>query len=68
MSDKKMPLCIKLDKDIREKFKNMTHERKSTMQNTLNAFVSYYITNPDQFSVRNNTSIVINGENTNGSI
>jgi len=62
MTDKKMPLCIKLNKNIRERFKQVTHERNTTMQNVLNGFVSYYIENPHRFLIENNTSIVINTE------
>ena len=68
MNDKKLPLCIKLDKKTRDKFKQITHERETTMQSTLKAFVSYYITNPDQFLIQTNASIIINGEIPNGTI
>lgn len=68
MDDQKLPLCIKLDKETRDKFKQLTHERSTTMQNTLKAFVSYYIENPDQFKVKNNTSIIINSEVIDGQI
>ena len=60
MNDEKLPLCIKLEKEIRRKFKKITHERQVTMQTVLEGFVAYYITNPEAFSVNNNTSIVIN--------
>jgi hypothetical protein len=68
MSDQKLPLCIKLDRMTRDDFKRITHEKGTTMQNTLKAFVSYYILNSDQFTVQNSSSIIINEEVPDGTI
>lgn len=71
MKDKKLPLCIKLDRETREKFKRITHDRQTTMQSVLKAFVAFYIVNPDSISVQNNSSMTIastDSEAQNGSI
>ena len=60
----KVPLCIKLDEGIRDKFKEIAHNRRTTMQSVLNGFVAVYISNPDAFVVKNDTTLIIQeGEN-----
>jgi hypothetical protein len=59
-NNEKLPLCIKLDKNIRDKFKQLTHEKSTTMQGVILAFIGYYIEHPAQFLVQNNSSMSIN--------
>jgi len=62
MSDQKLPLCIKLDREKRDKFKQITHDRNTTMQKVLDGFIDCYIEKPDMFYIKSVTSITINQE------
>lgn len=64
----KTPLCIKLDKDTRDKFKELTHSRRTTMQGVLTGFVAYYLSNPDIFEIKNDTILLIQEGVTNGAV
>ena len=59
-SQKKLPLCIKLDKETRNKFKELTHLKSTTMQSTILAFIGYYIQYPSRFLIQNSSSFSIN--------
>jgi hypothetical protein len=56
----RVPLCIKLDKEIRRDFNKITHSRDTTMQSVISSFITYYIKNPDKFKLQYDISMSIN--------
>lgn len=46
------PVNLKLPKEIQERFKEITHQQKTSMQDVLFAFVNSYIEHPEQFQVK----------------
>jgi len=67
-SKEKVPLCIKLNREVRKDFNKITHNRDTTMQSVLSSFITYYIKNPDKFKVQCDISMSINEEIENESI
>lgn len=50
---------LKLSNDIRKKFKDVTHDRGTTMQAVLSAFTESFLENPDKFKIK--MEIIDNG-------
>jgi len=50
---------LKLSEDIRSKFKDVAHERGTTMQAILSAFTESFIDDPDKFRIK--MEVVNNG-------
>jgi predicted DNA-binding protein len=49
---KVQPVNLKLPKDIKEQFKRISHDKGTSMQNLLLAFVNAYIENPEKFKIK----------------
>ena len=43
---------LKLPKSVRKDFKNITHDRGTTMQAVLSAFTESFVENPDKFKIK----------------
>jgi hypothetical protein len=50
-NEKLKPINLKVSPDVREKFKQITHQQKTSMQDVLYAFVHYYIQHPEKFNI-----------------
>lgn len=46
------PVNLKLPRETQEKFKEITHQQKTSMQDVLFAFVNSYIEHPECFKVK----------------
>ena len=42
---------LKINRDVRDKMKEQTHERGTTIQSTISAFCESYHNNPDKFKL-----------------
>jgi predicted DNA-binding protein len=49
---KVQPVNLKLPKEVKERFKEITHNKNTSMQNLLLAFVNAYIENPEKFKIK----------------
>ena len=50
----KVAFILKLSRPCREKFKKITHDQRTTMQEVIEAFVNSYIEDPARFSIKVN--------------
>jgi hypothetical protein len=52
---------LKLSRGRRDKFKQITHDCGTTMQEVMEAFIGSYVEDPDKFQIRVNMELKING-------
>lgn len=60
MKSNKKHVTLKLDSDIKDKFKKTANEQGTLMQDLLEIFVKNYIENPQKFIIKKEFKIGVN--------